>query len=109
MGVQLKLKIMLLTTTTFVCTPETGPKFWLAWTDSDLVTNNSYGYAIEGSHISTGQNYLEVFDTELGLSNRVNEIKNINNWYDTCENRIPPMPGVSDWDCVDEVPLPSLI
>ncbi len=100
---------MLLTTTTFICTDSTGPKFWIAWTTTgESIQKQSYGYASVGSHISTGQAYLEVFDTELELSNRVNALREINDWYDTCENRIPHTPNIVEWECVDGVPTPAV-
>jgi len=99
---------MLLTTTTFICTDATGPKFWLAWSNADSITRDSYGYAIVGIHISTGQNYLEVFDTELELSNRVNTLKGIDDWYDTCENRVLHQPGIVEWECIDGTPNPAV-
>lgn len=58
--------------------------------------------------MSTGQAYLEVYDTELELSNRVDILREIDGWYDTCENRIPYIPGPNDWECVDGVPSPSV-
>lgn len=99
---------MLLTTTTFICTSTTGPKYWIAWsTQGESITKWSYGYVVPGQHVSTGQAYLEILDTELELSNRVNTLRQEDGWYDTCENRIPPGIPV-DWECVDGIPTPSV-
>jgi hypothetical protein len=93
---------MLLSTTTFVCTPTTGPKFWLAWsTSGDGIKNSSYSYIEPGLRVSTGQLYLEIYDTETDLANRVDALKGITNWYWECENRIPYPTNPNEWECVE--------
>lgn len=89
---------MLLTTTTFECTEATGPKFWLAWTapDTDL-TNQQYSYITPSYVVSTGQQNLEVFDTEAELAARVDALKGESVWYMNPDNRIPHPPNPNAW------------
>ena len=90
---------MLLTTTTFECTEATGPKFWLAWTapGTDL-TNQQYSYITPFYVVSTGQQNLEVFDTEAELAARVDALKGEVGWYMQDDNRIPHPPNPNPWE-----------
>lgn len=90
---------MLLTTTTFVCTEATGPKFWLAWSQGADLQSQQYSYITPGYQVSTGQTYLEVYDTEEELAGRVDAIKGVAGWYWECENRIPYPPNPNEWEC----------
>ena len=100
---------MLLSTTTFVCTEATGPKFWFAWsTSGDAIKNWYYGYVVPGQRVSTGQLYLEILDTEAELETRVDAERGIVGWYDTCENRIESPPNPNVWECVDGTPEPAV-
>jgi len=75
---------------TFECTEATGPKFWLAWSPPGTeLTNQQYSYITPGHVIGTGQQSLEVYDTEGELAARVDELKGIPGWYYLPENRIP--------------------
>ena len=99
---------MLLSTTTFICTDSTGPKYWIAWsTEGESIKKWNYGHIEPGQQVSTGQAYLEILDTELELSNRVNTLRQEDNWYDTCENRIPSMMPI-EWECIEGIPTPSV-
>lgn len=99
---------MLLSTTTFICTAATGPKFWFAWSASGTIENWYYGYIEPGQRVSTGQLYLEILDTEAELEARVDTEKGIAGWYDTCDNRIPTDPNPNAWECVDGTPEPAV-
>lgn len=91
---------MLLSTTTFVCTVATGPKFWFAWSEpGDAIKNWLYGYIEPGQRVSTGQLYLEIYDTEELLAARVDSLRGITDWYWECENRIPYPPNPNPWEC----------
>jgi len=73
----------------FVCTPETGNKYWLVWTDpSSEIKSGQYGDIESGTVLSTGQENLETFDTEAQLSSRVDALKGEEGWYMQEENRI---------------------
>lgn len=98
---------MLLTTTTFVCTEETGPKFWLAHSIGFELYTGNYGYVTPSYQVSTGQQFLEVFDTEDELAARVDEIKMEPGWYWLCENRIPYPPNPNEWECPEPEPEPE--
>jgi len=93
---------MLLTTTTFECTEATGPKFWLAWTapGPDL-TNQQYSYIVPSYVVSTGQQNLEVYDTEDELAARVDELKGVPGWYWLDENRISSPPNPNSWNPIE--------
>ena len=100
---------MLLSTTTFICTTATGPKFYIAWSESgDAIKNYSYDYIVPGMRVSTGQLYLEIYDTEAELMSRVDALRGIDGWYDTCENRIPYPTNPNVWECVDGTPEPAV-
>lgn len=100
---------MLLSTTTFICTAATGPKFWFAWSEpGDAIKNWLYGYVEPGQRVSTGQLYLEIYDTESLLRDRVDAIRGVAGWYDTCDNRIPYPPNPNEWECVDGTPEPAV-
>ena len=100
---------MLLSTTTFVCTEATGPKFWFAWSEpGEAIKNWYYGYIEPGQTVSTGQLYLEILDTEAQLETRVDTERGITGWYDTCDNRIPSPPNPNEWECVDGTPEPAV-
>jgi len=90
---------MLLTTTTFVCTEATGPKFWIAYSTDVPLQPQNYGYITPGFQVATGQNFLEVFDTELELGQRCALLMNSETWYWECENRIPYPPNPNEWEC----------
>ena len=90
---------MLLTTTTFECTEATGPKFWVAWTaPGPNLTNQQYSYITPSHVVSTGQQNLEVYDTEEELSARVDELKGEVGWYMSPENRVPHSPNPNVWE-----------
>jgi hypothetical protein len=93
---------MLLTTTTFECTEATGPKFWLAWTapGTDL-TSQQYSYIVPSYVVSTGQQNLEVFDTEDELAARVDALKDMPGWYWLDDNRVPSPPNPNSWEPVE--------
>jgi hypothetical protein len=96
---------MLLTTTTFECTEATGPKFWVAWTaPGPNLTNQQYSYITPSYVVSTGQQNLEVYDTEEELSARVDELKGEVGWYMNPENRIPHPPNPNVWENEDLEP-----
>jgi hypothetical protein len=100
---------MLLSTTTFICTAATGPKFWFAWSEpGEAVKNWLYGYVEPDQRVSTGQLYLEIYDTESLLRDRVDAIRGESGWYDTCENRIESPPNPNEWECVDGTPEPAV-
>jgi len=98
---------MLLNTTTFFCTEATGPKFWIAYSDGVPLQPQNYGYITSGFQVSTGQNFLEVFDTELELAERCAFLMNSETWYWECEHRIPHPPNPNEWECEDEVEVDS--
>lgn len=100
---------MLLSTTRFRCTEATGPKFYIAWSElGEGLRNFDYSYVTPGQRVSTGQLYLEVYDTEAQLMNRVDDIRGQSGWYDTCDNRIPTTTNPNDWECVDGTPEPAV-
>lgn len=100
---------MLLSTTTFVCTEATGPKFWFAWSEpGEAIKNWYYGYIEPGQRVSTGQLYLEIYDTEAELMARIDNIRGEAGWYDTCDNRIESPPNPNVWECVDGTPEPAV-
>ena len=73
----------------FVCTPETGNKYWLVWSaPSSEIKSDQYGYMLLETVIMTGQENLEIFDTEAQLSSRVDDLKGEEGWYMQEENRI---------------------
>jgi len=94
---------MLLTTTTFECTETTGPKFWLAWTapGTDL-TNQQYSYIVPSYIVSTGQQNLEVFNTEDELAARIDALKDVPGWYWLDDNRIPSPPNPNSWEPAEQ-------
>lgn len=96
---------MLLTTTNFFCTERTGPKFWIAWSEGDDLSPQQYGYVTPGFQISTGKNYLEVYDTEDELAARADALKGIPGWYMECANRIPYPPNPNEWECDEPDPV----
>lgn len=72
---------------TYECTE---PKFWLAWSPpGSEITNQQYSYITPGHQVGTGQQNLEVYDTEVELADRVDALKGIPGWYYLPENRIP--------------------
>lgn len=100
---------MLLTTTTFICNNATGPKFYLAWSESLALTSQNYSYITPGFRVATGQTYLEVYDTEDELAARVDTLKGVPGWYWECENRIPYPPNPNEWECPEPEPDPDPI
>ena len=100
---------MQLTTTTFKATEATGPKFWLAWSAGDFdVQPQNYGYLDIGFQVSTGQMFLNVYDTEDELADAVDTLKQIAGWYWECENRIPYPPNPNEWECPEPEPEPEI-
>jgi hypothetical protein len=93
---------MLLTTTTYKCTEETGPKYWLAWTEGNDLQAQNFGYITPGYQISTGQQYLEILDDEAALSARVEAVKGDGDWYWQCDVRIQSPPQPNEWVCDTE-------
>jgi len=90
---------MLLTTTTFVCTDATGPKFWLAHSLGESVGPQQYGYVTSNFQVSTGQMFLEVYETEQELADRVDNLNGVPGFYWECANRIPYPPNPNEWEC----------
>ena len=93
---------MLLTTTTFICTEQTGPKFWMAYGATEGLQAQQIGYIEPGFRVSTGQTYLEVFDDEASLAQRVEEVKGDMDWYWQCDVRVPSPPNPNSWVCDTE-------
>jgi|VirMetMinimDraft_7_1064189.scaffolds.fasta_scaffold05895_9 hypothetical protein len=82
----------------------TEPAFWLAYTDpQQLIDNprNNYGYSIKGE-VSTGQQYLEIFESEPEMAAYIDLQVNITGWYYECVNRIPYPPNPNKWECPEE-------
>jgi len=74
---------------------ETEPKFYMAYTDVNTLI---YSYLTLGMQVSTGQQYLEIFDTEEELSTAIDNLKGIGGWYMQNENRIPHPPNPNEWE-----------
>jgi hypothetical protein len=51
--------------------------------------------------VSTGQQNLEVYDTEDELAARVDELKGEPGWYWLPENRIPHPPNPNPWGSLE--------
>lgn len=88
---------MLLTTTYYKA--DTEPKFYMAYTNADTLT---YSYLELHMQVATGQQYLEIFDTEEELSTAVDNLKGIPGWYMEDENRIPHPPNPNPWEPAPE-------
>ena len=83
----------------YQCTEETGPKFWLVWDmPGTSIDNRQYSYITPVSELTTGREFLEVFDTEEELASRVDELKEQPGWYWLPENRIPNPPNPNLWE-----------
>jgi hypothetical protein len=93
---------MLLTTTTFKCTEETGPKYWVAYGATPGLEAQQIGYITPGFQITTGQTYLEILDDEAALSARVEELKGDADWYWQCDVRVPSPPQPNAWVCDEQ-------
>ena len=83
----------------YECNDTTGPKFWLVWTSPGTsIDNRQYSYITPTCVLSTGNEFLEVFDTEDELAARVDELKEQPGWYWLPENRIPYPPNPNEWE-----------
>lgn len=80
---------------------ETAPKFFLCYTTSDTL---SYSYLTLGSQVQTGQEHLEVFDTEEQLAAAIDTVKGVQGWYMQDENRIPSPPNPNVWTPAEPTP-----
>ena len=84
--------------------------FWLAYTNpEDILSNprNNYGYSAKGE-ITTGQKYLELFETEEEMAAYIDLITNTPGWYYECLNRIPYPPNPNEWECPEPTDYSSL-
>ena len=88
---------MQLTTTTFQCTGETGPKFWVAYSNGVELHPQQIGYIEPGQTLSTGQQYLSVFDDEQSLADSIELLNGITDWYWGENIRIPYPPNPNEW------------
>lgn len=80
------------------------PKFFLCYTTAETLT---YSYLTLGSQVQTGQDHLEVFDTEEQLAAAIDSIKGIAGWYMQDANRIPHPPNPNEWSPAEEIITPE--
>lgn len=88
---------MQLTTTTFQCTEETGPKFWVAYSNGVELQPQQIGYIEPGQVLTTGQQYLSIFDDEQSLADYIELINGISDWYWRDDVRISYPPNPNEW------------
>jgi hypothetical protein len=84
------------------------PAFWFAFNNGEEVKGNprnNYGYASKGE-LSTGQDYLDIFDTEEEMAAYIDLQVGEPGWYYKCENRIPYPPNPNQWECTEEEVAP---
>ena len=88
---------MQLTTTTFQCTEETGPKFWVAYSNGIELQPQQIGYIEPEQVLTTGQQFLSIFNDEQSLADYIELINGISDWYWRDDVRISYPPNPNKW------------